>query len=210
MKNLSMILTFVGASALTVFSMTAPAQAKSGRIPDILKVPEGNVLLLRAHGRGVQKYARPVSATSKAVPHAILVAGDGGDLVAIHFGGPTWEALDGSSVVGDGPNAKHFTPPDRMTLTGCCSLPNRRRATASLVRSPSSNGSLRMADNLLRRAATRRTIRPRYLLSILHSTCSTSLQLHSINLIVVNKGLKRRRNCGGYIFPASGACKVLS
>jgi hypothetical protein len=112
MKNLSMILTFVGASALAVFSMTAPAQAKSGRIPDILKVPEGNVLLLRAHGRGVQKYACPVSATSKAVPHAILVAGDGGDLVAIHFGGPTWEALDGSSVVGDGPNAKHFTPPD--------------------------------------------------------------------------------------------------
>ena len=40
-------------------------------IPDVLKVPEGNVLLLRAYGRGVQKYTCPVSATSKAVPHAI-------------------------------------------------------------------------------------------------------------------------------------------
>jgi len=87
---------------------------KHRHIPDVLKVPEGNVLLLRAYGRGVQKYACPVSATSKAVPHAILLAGDRneGDLVAIHFGGPTWEALDGSSVVGDAPNAKHFTAPD--------------------------------------------------------------------------------------------------
>ena len=87
---------------------------KSVPIPDILKVPAGNVVLLRAYGRGVQKYTCPVSATSKAVPHAILLAGDRdeGDLVAIHFGGPTWEALDGSSVVGDGPNAKHFISPD--------------------------------------------------------------------------------------------------
>jgi hypothetical protein len=111
MKKLSIILSIVVASALAVFSMTAPAQADR-RIPDILKVPEGNVLLLRSHGRGVQKYACPVTGTSKAVPHAILLAGHGGDLVAIHFGGPTWEALDGSSVVGDGAAAKHFTPPD--------------------------------------------------------------------------------------------------
>jgi hypothetical protein len=83
-------------------------------IPDNLKVPSGNVLLLRAYGKGIQKYACPVSATSKAVPHAILLKDDRdeGGLVAIHFGGPTWEALDGSSVVGDAPNAKHFTAPD--------------------------------------------------------------------------------------------------
>jgi hypothetical protein len=85
-----------------------------GRIPDILRVPEGNVLLLRAYGKGVQKYTCPVSANSKAVPHAILLTGRGdeGDLVAIHFAGPAWEALDGSSVVGDAQNAKHFAAPD--------------------------------------------------------------------------------------------------
>jgi hypothetical protein len=86
-------------------------------IPDILKVPEGHVSLLRATGSGVQTYACPVSATSKAAPHAILLVSDEdeGDLVAIHFKGPTgptWQALDGSSVVGDAANAKHFTPPD--------------------------------------------------------------------------------------------------
>jgi hypothetical protein len=48
------------------------------------------------------------------VPHAILFTGDGdeGDLVAIHFGGPTWQSSDGSFVVGDAQNATHFTAPD--------------------------------------------------------------------------------------------------
>jgi len=91
----------------------SPPATEHGRIPDALKVPAGNVLLLQAYGRGVQKYACPVSATSKAVPHAILLAGDEdeGDLVAIHFAGPTWQALDGSPVVGDAANAKHFPAP---------------------------------------------------------------------------------------------------
>ncbi len=83
-------------------------------IPEILKVPDGNVLLLRARGRGVQKYTPPITADSKATPHAILLTGDQdeGDLAAIHFGGPTWEALDGSSVLGDAANAKHYMAPD--------------------------------------------------------------------------------------------------
>jgi Protein of unknown function (DUF3455) len=82
-------------------------------IPDILSVPAGNVLLEQAYGIGVQRYTCPVYATSAAVPHADLIASDqgGGDVVAIHFGGPTWQALDGSSVVGDAANAKHFPAP---------------------------------------------------------------------------------------------------
>jgi len=83
-------------------------------IHDSLKVPPGNALFLRAFGRGTQKYSCPITANSKATPHAILLAGLGleGDLVAIHFGGPTWEALDGSSVVGDAQHATHFPAPD--------------------------------------------------------------------------------------------------
>lgn len=111
MKKLSIIPAVVGASVLAVISMTVSLQA-DGRVPAILQVPEGNVLLLHAHGRGTQKYACPISASSKAVPHAILLHGDDGNLVAIYFGGPTWEALDGSAVVGDTSNAKHFTAPD--------------------------------------------------------------------------------------------------
>jgi Protein of unknown function (DUF3455) len=83
-------------------------------IPGILSVPPGNALLLRAYGIGVQIYTCPVSATSVAVPHANLIASDKveRDIVAIHFAGPTWQALDGSSVVGDATNAKHFPAPD--------------------------------------------------------------------------------------------------
>jgi hypothetical protein len=33
-------------------------------------------------------------------------------LVAIHFGGPSWQALDGSWVMGDAANAKHFPAPN--------------------------------------------------------------------------------------------------
>jgi hypothetical protein len=84
-------------------------------IPDILKVPEGNELLLRAKGIGAQIYKCPVSTNSKATPHAILLTSDEDerDLVAIHFEGPTWQSFDGSSVVGDAQNAKHFTSPDQ-------------------------------------------------------------------------------------------------
>jgi hypothetical protein len=94
----------------TVGHNSGQSVAERQPIPDILYAPAGNVLLLRAYGIGVQKYTCPVYATSAAVPHANLIAGDGneGDLVAIHFAGPTWQALDGSSVVGDAANAKHF------------------------------------------------------------------------------------------------------
>src|SRR5690348_11086973 len=84
-------------------------------IPDALQVPAGEVLLLRAYGKGDQIYTCIVNTQSSPstpgifkqppAPHAILLDGDRdeGDLVAIHFAGPTgpnWQALDGSKVVG--------------------------------------------------------------------------------------------------------------
>jgi hypothetical protein len=83
-------------------------------IPDELKVPAGHVLLLRASGKGVQIYNCPFVEPPKATPHAILLTGDRdeGDLVAIHFAGPSWQATDGSIVVGDAANAKHVVAPN--------------------------------------------------------------------------------------------------
>lgn len=95
-------------------SETAYTSATEPRhIPDILQVPSGNVLLLRAYGRGVQIYTCPD--TTHAKPHAILLEGDRdeGDLVAIHFAGPSWQATkDGSIVIGDptSPNFKSYQP----------------------------------------------------------------------------------------------------
>src|SRR5207237_289572 len=81
-------------------------------IPDNLKVPDGEVLLLQAYGKGVQIYVCPVSAATKPTPHAILLKDDGdeGELVAIHFAGPTWQATDGSKVVGQ--VVEHAPAPD--------------------------------------------------------------------------------------------------
>jgi len=83
-------------------------------ILDSLKVPDGNVLLLQAYGKGVQIYDCPFVDFAKATPHAVLFTGDSdeGDLVAIHFKGPSWQATDGSIVVGDAANAKHVVAPD--------------------------------------------------------------------------------------------------
>ena len=71
-------------------------------IPTELMVPPGHVLLLQAFGKGVQIYALPVSNTTAPTPHAILSKNEdvAENLVAIHYAGPTWEALDGSKVVG--------------------------------------------------------------------------------------------------------------
>jgi hypothetical protein len=98
--------------AKTIGQDSGQSVAERQPIPDILSVPASNVLLLQAYGIGVQRYTCPVYATSAAVPHANLIASDkDGNVVAIHFGGPTWQALDGSSVVGDAADAKHFPAP---------------------------------------------------------------------------------------------------
>ena len=95
-----------------IVSLTGQAKSVTD-IPDSLKVPPGNVLLLRAYGKGVQIYTCPD--TTHATPHAVLLERDRdeGDLVAIHFAGPSWQATkDGSIVVGDAANAIHVVAPD--------------------------------------------------------------------------------------------------
>lgn len=42
-------------------------------IPDSLKVPDGNVLLLQAYGKGGQIYDCPLVDPPKATPHSIFL-----------------------------------------------------------------------------------------------------------------------------------------
>jgi len=71
-------------------------------LPDltVLAVPDGQVLLFRARGKGVQIYpCDPATCTfGPAHPEAILLTDDG-DLIH-HSKGPTWQAADGSLVTG--------------------------------------------------------------------------------------------------------------
>jgi hypothetical protein len=83
----------------------APAIDAHAEGPDLTKiqVPAGNKQFLAAHATGVQIYSCNATGTSfnwvLLAPRANLYDGKG-RIVATHFGGPTWKANDGSSVVG--------------------------------------------------------------------------------------------------------------
>lgn len=74
-------------------------------VPENLKPPEGHVLL-KALGKGVQVYTckAPADNPSKfawtfKAPEAELKNNEG-EKIGKHYAGPTWEASDGSKVVG--------------------------------------------------------------------------------------------------------------
>jgi len=76
-------------------------------VPAALKVPENQILTIAARGAGVQIYrceatlAEPtVFAWTLKAPEATLRY-ETGKTLGKHYAGPTWEALDGSKVVGE-------------------------------------------------------------------------------------------------------------
>jgi len=72
-------------------------------VPGEIQVPDGNKVFLVGHGVGVQIYscnATPSGFNWGFVAPRANLYDDNGTLVATHFGGPTWRARDGSTVVG--------------------------------------------------------------------------------------------------------------
>jgi hypothetical protein len=72
-------------------------------VPEALNPPADVTLALGLAATGVQIYhcsvaAGQAPAWALEAPHAVLASGH--DAVAIHFAGPTWQALDGSRVAG--------------------------------------------------------------------------------------------------------------
>jgi len=75
-------------------------------VPDNLKVPQGEVLVLKAQAKGVQIYQCQAKADNSSqfewtlkAPEAALLD-DKAENIGKHYAGPTWEANDGSKVVG--------------------------------------------------------------------------------------------------------------
>jgi hypothetical protein len=64
-----------------------------------LQVPAGNHVAFHALGVGVQIYSWDGTSWNFVAPQAVLF-GRRHRVVGIHFGGPTWESNNGSSVVG--------------------------------------------------------------------------------------------------------------
>jgi hypothetical protein len=69
--------------------------------PPAPAVPAGNVAYLVGHAVGTQTYSCTSAGTwgTTSVPQATLY-GDNGHQIATHYAGPTWQAKDGSTVVG--------------------------------------------------------------------------------------------------------------
>lgn len=96
-----------GSVLLLALLQAGVVQARNPVIPDKLAAPASERLALEARASGVQIYvcaARKDDAaraewTLKA-PEAELFGVDG-KRIGKHYGGPTWEAADGSKVVGE-------------------------------------------------------------------------------------------------------------
>jgi hypothetical protein len=83
-------------------SQTRAGAGQDNRAPDVpasLQVPDGNKVEFHAYAVGVQIYAWNGSSWVFVAPEAVLFDADG-NVVGIHYGGPTWESNSGSKVVG--------------------------------------------------------------------------------------------------------------
>jgi uncharacterized protein DUF3455 len=90
------------AAAVSLIAPAAHASPSPADVPDRIAVEAGNKVFLVGHAVGAQIYTCTATPTgqgwSSAVPRADLY-GDNDKLIATHFGGPTWQAKDGSTVV---------------------------------------------------------------------------------------------------------------
>jgi hypothetical protein len=101
----ALMLTTLGLTALD--GCTGGGRARTLPVPDALRVPPDQRLLLEAHAIGVQIYTCEPAHDTPARFDWMLKAPDAqlsdrhGTLIIRHYAGPTWEAMDGSKVVGE-------------------------------------------------------------------------------------------------------------
>jgi hypothetical protein len=98
-RNLGLGFVALFAAAYTALSFSADAQ----QVPQQLQPPANEQLLLQVHAKGDQIYTCkegvPEFAWTLKAPDAQLFDKDGKPF-GKHFAGPSWEASDGSRVVG--------------------------------------------------------------------------------------------------------------
>ena len=106
-------------TASTAPKHKAHLRACPAHMPAELNPPEDTTLELVLPANGVQSYACAVDKPGEAPdwqakgPHATL--GEGTNVVGIHFGGPSWQGLDGSTVKGT--KLASAPSPDKSAVT---------------------------------------------------------------------------------------------
>ena len=86
----------VGRASLLQVAQAGPPPPS---VPDPIQVLDGSKVFLIGHAVGVQIYSCNGTGWSFVAPRANLFD-DQGELIITHFAGPTWQAKDGSMVVG--------------------------------------------------------------------------------------------------------------
>jgi hypothetical protein len=98
-----LLLAVVGAVAVLPAAQLAHAGPEEPVVPGKIAVEAGHKVFLVGHAVGVQIYSCNATASGFSwtfvAPRADLY-GDNGKLITTHFAGPTWQAVDGSRVVG--------------------------------------------------------------------------------------------------------------
>ena len=98
-----LVTAVVAVAAALSLTQVAEAGPREPTVPSRIEPPAGSKLFLVGHAVGVQIYACNATpggfAWSFVAPRANLY-GDNGKLIITHFAGPTWQAKDGSRVVG--------------------------------------------------------------------------------------------------------------
>jgi hypothetical protein len=93
----------LAAAATLSLAQAAHARPPAPAVPGEIQVEHGNKPFLVGHGVGVQIYSCNATASGFAwgfvAPRANLF-NDHGKLIITHFAGPSWQAKDGSKVVG--------------------------------------------------------------------------------------------------------------
>ena len=95
-------MTVATTTVLLAAGLTAQVHAKDNRAPSVpleIEAPEGHRVHFHAYAEGVQIYTWNGTSWGASVPEALLFDFDG-NIVGIHYGGPTWESNSGSKVVG--------------------------------------------------------------------------------------------------------------
>jgi len=99
MKNWWLLAALLAGSVATRADESAVA-----KLPEAIRAPAGEVVVLRAHATGFQVYTCAKSDSGQAqwtlkAPDAVL-HDKKGQAIGQHFAGPTWKHHDGSEVVG--------------------------------------------------------------------------------------------------------------
>jgi hypothetical protein len=136
----------LAAAAVLSLTQVALAGPPPPVVPSKIQVADGNKVFLVGHAVGVQIYSCNATSSGFAwgfvAPRANLYD-DHGKLIITHFAGPTWQAKDGSRVVGLA---------EKMVTVDPTAIPWVRLSAASTAAGP--DGDRLVATTFIQRIAT--------------------------------------------------------